>query len=558
MFSVDIVGAVYSNNTSSNQGVVNSISLSGSGSSISWSVDGYSYKGFKVVWSKNQGPTYPTRSGDKYHYYSDPNRTSDTLSDFSGSGTYYVRVCEYLGGGQCAKYSNEITVTLGDGSADNSSGEVESITLSGEGKNIKWSTDGYSKKGFKVVWSKNQGPTYPTRSGDKYHYYSEPNRTSDTLSDFSGSGTYYVRVCEYLGGACGKYSNEITVTLGDGSSDTSSGEVKSITLSGEGRDIKWSVDGYSEKGFKVVWSKNPGPTYPTRSGDKYHYLSDPNKSSDVLDAFSGIGVYYVRVCEYLGGKCGVYSNEINVAMESAGVACTMQYDPVCGVDGKTYGNKCMLDATGVAKKHYGECAKDDAIIKIEEKAELLSGNKLDDILAELKELRNLVREQQNQITYLKSLMTDMSNVTAEMQNSINSFITYGVDENTKRLGAGERAAVMHSFKAAFGKLPETEDDLTDAVKIANGRWPTMTNVTAENKAITKFKSIYKRYPNMDNPNDAAAIKVMAYGLRQRAENRNLNSEKNGINIFKGIFGKTPSTTEDWNAMQAITYSGATR
>jgi len=51
---------------------------------------------------------------------------------------------------------------------------------------------------------------------------------------------------------------------------------------------------------------------------------------------------------------------------------------------------------------------------------------------------------------------------------------------------------------------------------------------------------------------------MAYGLRQKAENRNLNSEKAGIKIFKNIFGVVPKTTEDWNAMQAITYSGATR
>jgi|TARA_Y100000310_G_scaffold163662_1_gene163483 hypothetical protein len=63
---------------------------------------------------------------------------------------------------------------------------------------------------------------------------------------------------------------------------------------------------------------------------------------------------------------------------------------------------------------------------------------------------------------------------------------------------------------------------------------------------------------MDNPNDNAAVTVMAYGLRQRAENRNLGSERNGIKIFKGIYGHVPSSTEEWNIMQAITYSGAKR
>ncbi len=37
------------------------------------------------------------------------------------------------------------------------------------------------------------------------------------------------------------------------------------------------------------------------------------------------------------------------------VACTMQYDPVCGVDDVTYGNSCMLGAANVKLAHIGEC-----------------------------------------------------------------------------------------------------------------------------------------------------------------------------------------------------------
>ena len=97
----------------------------------------------------------------------------------------------------------------------------------------------------------------------------------------------------------------------------------------------------------------------------------------------------------------------------------------------------------------------------------------------------------------------------------------------------------------------------DIIKISNGRWPDERNMESESEASdTFFSAIYQRKPDMNNPNDNAAVTVIAYGLRP-AE-RNMESEKNAIKIYRSIFKKGPISAVEWDLVRAIAYSGATR
>lgn len=186
-------------------------------------------------------------------------------------------------------------------------------------------------------------------------------------------------------------------------------------------------------------------------------------------------------------------------------------------------------------------------------ASAVASNNVDEVTAvDQGEVADLLNRAEVIIIKIKALQNELATITPQLKD----FIALGT-LSTQKLGAGERAGVVSSFTSTFGKAPSTEADWQDVIKIANGRWPTQRSDASEQQAEERFVKIYQRESNRDaNVHDDAAVTVMAYGLRPT--NRNLTSEAAAIKSFVAIFGHDPVTAEDWDAVRAIAYSGATR
>lgn len=173
--------------------------------------------------------------------------------------------------------------------------------------------------------------------------------------------------------------------------------------------------------------------------------------------------------------------------------------------------------------------------------------------------RDLSKEASVRVNYLNKIeATVVAHLPKTVSNGLNDFLTYGINMNSMKIGVGERAAALSSYREVYGVLPVNDDQINNVIRIADGQMPSIVSANSEQKAKVAFQKMYNRQPNFNYVSDTAAINIMAYGTRQSAANRNLNSERAAINSFNNIYHYSPKSAADWNIVQGVAYSGATR
>ncbi|OGL84659.1 hypothetical protein A3J03_02545 [Candidatus Uhrbacteria bacterium RIFCSPLOWO2_02_FULL_46_25] len=142
-------------------------------------------------------------------------------------------------------------------------------------------------------------------------------------------------------------------------------------------------------------------------------------------------------------------------------------------------------------------------------------------------------------------------LTAAQARDVTNFVVYSISQNTQNLGAGERRAVIRDY---FETVVRGNVDWGDIERMVNGQKVVSRNIAKEQAqlpfVLKTFEKVFGHRPNFQDPKEDLSWNTMMYRIRFP---RDLDKEKLGINRFKTIFGRLPTSPLDWSVVRALGY-----
>lgn len=83
------------------------------------------------------------------------------------------------------------------------------------------------------------------------------------------------------------------------------------------------------------------------------YPTDPETGERLCAGIAGFACGEGEYCQFAEGTCQIVDN-MGICKRKPEI-CTMDFRPVCGCDGKTYGNACAAAGAGVSLARQGPC-----------------------------------------------------------------------------------------------------------------------------------------------------------------------------------------------------------